>query len=455
MCKYISRLLSFILLILILQSCGKDWLEAKPDKSLVVPETIKDYQSLLDNVSLFNTNQAIGLAEIGAGDFYITNAGWAQVFNVQEKSAYVWAPTPGFYGDDVSLDWANGYKRVLNANVVLNGIEKIRPAAGEQQDWNNVKGGALFFRAYDFFNLAQEYCVTYNSVSANQDLGLPLKLEYDVNVKPKRSTLQQTYDQVIKDLETAVNLLSTKPAVKTRPSKESAYALLARIYLAMENYEKAGAYADLALQIQYDLIDYTKLNTNASFPVPRFNAEVIFQSTFTYGIFNATRLTVIPELFNEYTVDDCRRTIFFTPNANGMTFKGSYNGDRFLFGGLTTGEMYLIRAEAKTRSGNIAGALTDLNTLRRSRWKSVYIDLSSTDKDVVLGYVLKERRRELIFRGLRWTDLKRFNKDSKYAVTLTRTINGNTYTLPPGDKRYILPIDDDEIRLNEIQQNER
>lgn len=448
-----GRLLSFLLFSFILQSCGKEWLEAKPDKSLVVPETIKDYQSLLDNVGIFNTAQACGLGEAGAGDFYIADANWSAVNVNQEKGAYTWAKTEGFYNGELSQDWESAYKRVLNANVILNGVDKIKPQISEQQNWNNVKGSALFFRAFDFFNLAQGYCVNYNSATANQDLGLLLKLEYDVNVKHKRSTLQQTYDQIIKDLETAVDLLHTKPAVKTRPSKEAAYALLARTYLVMGNYEKAGQYANLTLQIQGDLLDYSKLNSAAAFPVTRFNTEVIFHSLFYFGIFNPTRMNVTPGLYSEYVAGDCRKTIFFGPT--GLNFKGSYNGDRSLFGGFTTGEMYLIRAEANARSGDLTGALTDLNVLRKNRWTGVYMDLSSADPNVVLSFVLKERRRELPFRGIRWSDLRRLNTDSRFAVTLTRTIDGNIYTLPPNDKKYVLPIDEQEIRLSGIQQNER
>ncbi|WP_316789710.1 RagB/SusD family nutrient uptake outer membrane protein [Pedobacter frigoris] len=448
-----SRILSFLLVLLLLQSCKKEWLEAKPDKSLVIPETIKDYQSLLDNVGLFNTAQACGLGEAGAGDFYITDANWPAVNVNQEKAAYTWSKTEGFYNGELSQDWESAYKRVLNANVILNGIEKIKPMNSAQQNWNNVKGSALFFRAFDFFNLAQGYCVNYNFASANQELGLPLKLDYDVNVKLKRNTLQQTYDQIIKDLETAVDLLGIKPAVKTRPSKQAAYALLAKTYLVMGNYEKAGRYANLTLQIQGNLLDYSKLNSAAAFPVTRFNAEVIFHSLFYFGIFNPTRMNVTPGLYGEYVAGDCRKTIFF--GSTGLNFKGSYNGDRNLFGGLTTGEMYLIRAETRARAGELTDALNDLNILRKSRWMGVYVDLSSTDPELVLSFVVKERRRELPFRGIRWSDLRRLNPDSRFATTLTRTIFGNTYTLPPNDKRYVLPIDEQEIRLSGIQQNER
>ena len=142
---------TLLLLFVLAQSCGEKWLEEKPDRSLVVPKKISDFQLILDNHGLFNTNQSIGLGEIAAGDFYITFSAWQSLFTVQEKSAYIWAPTSNFYNGEQSVDWVNAYERILKANIVLDGIAKITPADNEQQDWSNVKGSALFFRAFDFF----------------------------------------------------------------------------------------------------------------------------------------------------------------------------------------------------------------------------------------------------------------------------------------------------------------
>lgn len=444
---------TLLLLFVLAQSCGEKWLEEKPDRSLVVPKKISDFQLILDNYGLFNTNQSIGLGEIGAGDFYITPSAWQSLFTVQEKSAYIWAPTLNFYNGEQSADWTNAYQRILNANVVLEAMAKINPVGNENQDWNNVKGSALFFRGFDFFNLAQEYCVCYDSASADTDLGLPLRLTYDVNVQVSRSTLRQTYNRIIDDVKTSAELLNTNPKYKTRPSKEAAYALLARIYLAMDDYNQAGKYADLVLKIQPELLDYNKLNALDAFPFMRFNTEVIFHSVLSYGIFNASRLNVDPALYATYSTDDSRKTLFFT--SNGMTFKGSYSGDKNLFGGLAIDEVYLIRAETNARHGELKAALADLNYLRRKRWRGNYQDLSSANPNAVLDYVLIERRRELVFRGVRWTDLRRLNKEIRYAVTLTRKLNGVTYTLPPGDKRFVFPIDEEELRLSGISQNQR
>ena len=57
-----------------------------------------------------------------------------------------------------------------------------------------------------------------------------------------------------------------------------------------------------------------------------------------------------------------------------------------------------------------------------------------------LTQILTERRKELVHRGCRWTDLRRLNMDPRFATTLTRTLLGATYTLPPNDSRYTLQI---------------
>jgi len=441
--------------LLLFQSCGKEWLDAKPDKSLLIPKSIEEYQALLDNFTVFNSTQVSSLAEIGSGDFFLSTASFQSLFSVQEKSAYIWAPTATFYVGELSGDWAAGYKRILNANLILYGVAQIKPSAAQEQSWKEVKGSALFFRAFNFFNLAQEYCVAYVPASASTDLGLCLRLDYDVNIASKRSNLQETYDRILSDLEEAGQLMNANAQFKSRPSKEAVYALMARVYLAMENYERAGYYADLALQIQAGLIDYSKLTAGGSYPISKVNAEVIFQGVFSYGIFTASKLTVVPELFNAYDPKDLRRPIFFTSNANGMTFKGNYSGDKNQFCGLATDEMYLIRAESAARSGHVSAALADLNYLLKNRWMGNYVPINISDPVLVLEYILKERRKELLFRGLRWQDLRRLNRDSRFAKTLSRVLDGNTYVLYPNDSRYVFPLDEEELRMTGIQQNIR
>jgi hypothetical protein len=98
----------------------------------------------------------------------------------------------------------------------------------------------------------------------------------------------------------------------------------------------------------------------------------------------------------------------------------------------------------------------DLNTLLTARYHAgAFSPLSAASAAEALVLVLKERRKELLFRGLRWSDLRRFNLEKGKEVTLERQLNGTVHTLPPNDPRYVLPIPDIVIQLGGIPQNQR
>jgi len=100
--------------------------------------------------------------------------------------------------------------------------------------------------------------------------------------------------------------------------------------------------------------------------------------------------------------------------------------------------------------------MSDLNTLLRKRWKTgTYTDMTATDANDALAKVLTERRKELLFRSLRWTDLRRLNKESRFAVTLKRTLNGQDYTLAPNDLRDGLLIPQEVLNREPMPQNPR
>lgn len=442
--------------IALLNACTKDWLNAKPNKSLVVPAGVADYQALLDNSTVMNVNQP-SLTLVGDGDFLVSDAVYAGL-STPEQSAYVWAPTTdSFYGGFPAPDWQAAYNRILNDNVVLDGIKSLSVDQENQVGYNNVKGTALFYRSYDFFCLSQEYCKLYDPTTSGTDLGLPLRTSPDINITVKRSTVKETYDRIINDLLTAGPLLPETPLFPTRPSRPAVYGLLSRVYLAQENYSKALLYADSCLQIQGALMDFNELNASALHPVPLFNKEVIFHFNLaTYGSFLTRNHRVDSVLYNSYAANDLRGTIYFTTVAGNKAFKGAYTGSRNFFGGLATDEMYLTRAECYARAGSASAAINDLNTLLRARWKTgTYTDVAVTNADSALSMVLTERRKELCFRNVRWTDLRRLNTDPRYQATITRTVAGQTYLLSPNSPRYVLPLDPIEIQLGGLQQNPR
>jgi len=75
---------------------------------------------------------------------------------------------------------------------------------------------------------------------------------------------------------------------------------------------------------------------------------------------------------------------------------------------LRLGEQYLVRAEARATSNNIAGAQSDLNTIRaRAGLDPVY----PVDPAALMTAIQRERQSELFTEwGNRWLDLKRTGK---------------------------------------------
>jgi hypothetical protein len=459
----ISALIVLFTGMMLCAACKKDWLDAKPNKALVVPSTVADYQALLDDNSGGATPMNINypcISMVGDGDYSITDATYNALGYQAEQGAYIWAATADFYDGQASSDWINAYARILTANVVLDGIPSLKIDASSQSAFNNVKGSALFFRSYDFYNLSQQYCKVYDASTANTDLGLPLRLSSNVNLTVKRASVQQTYDQMTIDLQQAAPLLPVTPLYPTRPSKPAVYGLLARVYLAQENYNKALLYADSCLQLQGGLMDLNQMTPTLYSPFQQFNKEVVFSAELAgYASLNPkTKMIVDSSLYKSYDPNDLRLIFYFFTNRNrSVAFQGSYFGfESEFFGGIATDEMYLTRAECYARTGNTNAALTDLNTLLENRYKTgTFTNLTAANADAALALIVAERRKELCFRNLRWSDLRRLNKDPRFQVTLTRIVNGQTITLPPNSPKYVLPLDPVETTTGGLQQNPR
>src|SRR5690606_30895101 len=117
---------------------------------------------------------------------------------------------------------------------------------------------------------------------------------------------------------------------------------------------------------------------------------------------------------------DLRKTLYFQKNGDdSYSFKGSYDGSAAFFIGLATDELYLIRAECSARSGNVADAMKDLNHLLEMRIKKdVFVPLLASNSESALDIILLERKKELLFRGTRWSDLRRLNNDPERMITI-------------------------------------
>ena len=450
-----TKRIIFPVVIILLSACTRK-LDIKPDQSSIVPQTVADFQALMDVADILNAYLP-SYGEAGADNYYITDAIYNGLALNGDRNAYIWGKDIFSTNENV-LDWSNGYVRVNYCNLVLEGLEKLTTDRGSAA-YNNVRGTALFFRALSFYSLAGEFSKPYDSTTAATDPGIPLRVKSDVEIIYQRATVKATYELVLSDLAVAAELLPDITTFKTRPSKAAVYGLLARIHLDLKNYQEALKYANLSLGIYHNLLDYNTLDPGSSLPFDKFNDDVLFYAKLIgNGLIRTATMIVDSTLYRQYEDNDLRKVLFFRNGTGGTKlFKGTYSGNNTqYFGGIGVDEMYIVRAECYARTGDIVHAMEDLNTLLRTRWKAgTYTDMTAVDADDALKKVLTERRKELLFRGLRWVDLRRLNKDPRFAKTLIRIVNGTVYKLPPNDVRYVYPIPADEIRYSGIEQNVR
>lgn len=433
--KIIFILLTFLFTV-ILQGCKKEWLEIRSSKGLVIPSTLSDAEAILNRTTIMNEGRTSPLGDIAAGDFIVPSSYWRSLVPWQ-ANAYLWKEE--LFVDNIGLEnWGNFYQQIYYANLVLEILNKI-DKIDDQKKYNNVKGRALFFRSWAYYQLAQIYCLPYSEQNIGKP-GLPLRDGTDLDVKLIRSTIGQTYLQMKNDVSESIQLLDETSINMYQPNRRAALMLLSRVNLIMADYKSALHNSDEAIKLNGELLNYNNLDLTKAYPFPDGNVEVVFYTSISYAqVMSAVRIDISPELLKEYSDNDLRKKGFFVLK-NGLTnFKGSYTGPNGYFGGLATDELYLIRSECYLRSGDLDKSRADLNFLLSKRYKD-FQPIADLSSDELLSRILLERRKELLLRGVAWTDLKRLNLHKNTERTVTKIVEGETYSLEPNSLRYAMPF---------------
>ena len=438
---------------LILFTACDDYLDIRP-KGRLIPEKVEDYEKMLNEPQLLKTSTSM----VAFMEDNVWGNNMYQWYSEEQKKAYQWQEY--VWATDVSTPMDYAYGRIFVYNTIINNIGNADDAGDPNTE--SIIAEARLGRAWEYFNLVNLYGKHYDSSSSSDNLGVILITKDDITQDiPKRSSVQDIYDFVISEIEEIEGDLPDRSNV-FRMNKTAAHAILSRVYLYMGDWQKCVNEASIALNAKSDLFDYNtaflrdgnQFRGIENFPKTENNPESIFVRFFpsANGVNAYTYAT--PEVVDLFEDTDMRWSLFF---SNFNYFGDSY-GDgiyyfyrRLIFGniGMTVPEVLLNRAEANARLGNSDDALTDINLLRKYRIKTDdYLVLTSDDDDV-LKLVLDERRRELMYIGLRWFDLKRLNKDPRFAKDLSRVIEGETYTLPAGDNRYILAFPRNILFFNE------
>jgi len=495
---------SLLLIVLVAVVCGlgscKKFLDERISKNSSLPLTTTDQlTALMENYSVFysDENQSwMGTDDYGLnaktydnkrGNFTflpnIFRAFWDVDFApVTSSGDALWASSGGEWRD------------IFYANAVLNNLEKV--TGGSPEDKARLKADAHMLRCYAYWQLANTYCLPYTEANKGE-MGLPTKKLTSFEEDLTRQSLEKTYNDIEADLKEALKI--NKPLVSGgrpehwRSSTAAVNGFAARYYLNRNNYTEALKYANLALNEYNVLVDYNKpaemyYGTPATYAVtgaPAFTlqlpythnnqtnlVDMIGWKEFLYfRMQNYGSWFYLPstELLNLYDQANDRRyefhivenySYYFGSNTptNGLPSYVFFFKDK-IPSGPTTAEMLLIKAECLARTGDMAGALSAVNTLRAKRIKpGASVNLTAANPAEALTKILQERRREMPF-VQRWFDLRRFNNNADPAddVVVTKqfyplTFAGpdvsqpiKTYTLEKNSRRYALPLHNNEL----------
>lgn len=435
--------------LLLITSCKK-YLNILPTGAKI-PTTLADFEALLRD-EYGNQRTDITQAILLLNDRFETssNLNYYPLY----KANYMWDES----ADRISMNnsdeatYYNSYTAISTCNLIIQHAPTATDAT--ESDRKTVTAQAKIIRALNYYVLANFYAETYTASTASSTLSVPLITSAEVNAPYKQVTIQEIYDFILADIHSAIPDLPAKSATIIHPNIGAAWALAARVYLQMEQYDQALDAADKALAQNNELYDWTayyetykaQINTPDSYvrsPSP-MGYDYKENYYFRHGSRNSTgaESNLRIDRTSRFETGDARfasrwklRTVGSDTYYYGMT-SGFYN-----YGGLTTTEVYLIKAECLARKGDLPGAMDNLNKVRVKRiLPANYAPLSATTTEQAVNYIRRTKENELIFSIVPFADARRLNKDPKYARTLTKTENGANYSLGPNSHLWVMPF---------------
>jgi hypothetical protein len=359
----------------------------------------------------------------------------------------------------VTNNWNASYSAILRANNVINS------SIAANTNTNQYKGEAYTLRALLYFDLVKQYAKPYASASASTDLGVPLVLTYDPAVKPARSTVQQVYDQIEKDLAAAIPLLTDRvPYSSGYVNKNMAKGLLARFYQFKGDWAKALTNAqDVINNGGYTLTttaNHASYFSNGALRTDKVETllELGFDPNGNAGLESLPYLFLqagygdalaCDAFYSTFSATDVRRSMMIDAVRGGKNVKviNKYPSNiNYTIKVMRLSEVYLIAAEAAYQTNNPTLALSYLNQVATKR-DPAFIGYVSTGTQV-LEDILTERRKEIAFEGHRYWDLVRNNRDVVRVNQNTNYPSNVPLTIATNNFRRILPIPQTELDAN-------
>ncbi len=472
-----TRLIATWLLGIALTGCQKDFLTVIPETALSSATFFTkeaDFQQAVNGAyvplrPIFNERAWI-LGEMHSDNTYYARNILFGAVDPTENIADFAVPTAGGVtaNDNVLQQYRYDYQIIARTNQILALIDKVDfPAASK----DNLKGQALFLRAFAYFELVRYFGkvpLHLVPVTGREDAALPL------------ATTAELYTQIEKDATEASKLLPNKAKQEAgRATSGAAKTLLANVYIVqkkwapaeallkevvtndgymlMPDYNNAFSFnatnknnAESVFEVQY-LEGAAGLNGNLPYriiPAPILAAELapLTGTSNPQALSQESNNIPTPDMIAAYEAGDKRKEIsigYVTlsqsarenkvyPYAKKLVRPHSlHNNTGTNFHVYRYAEVLLFLAEALNEQGKPADAAPYLNQVRARAGLGASPASSQAD---MREAIFKERRVELAFENKRWFDLVRTGRVKEIIGAYGARVKANPqdYYFPKG-----------------------
>ena len=449
--KIISIIIMFLALI-ISQGCESEFLDTQPTDSVSKPDVFESTESAYGVlISVYRDWREAD--NLFAGFSYLQMVADAMGPDFMKRAQYETQVAYSAFNPDggsARYPWALLYRSINNINDLLANLDNI---SGTQEDIDQLKGEALAMRGFCYFELVKRYMHTYAIASSMP--GVPIYTEPTTaeSVGNPRSSVSDVYTQILSDLTEAESTMSTGRKQKGYFNINVVYAVLARVYLTMEDWPNAITYARLARdgyplmsaeEWQNGFMDISnpewiwgqnnsaEENQGPGSPsaqmTPFATAQWAWSSNTLPSLYSAT--DVRGELFEE---DDAQYNNFKFQMADPL-----YSGD---YPYIRSAEMYLIEAEALAKSDNEPDAQDALYAVQL-RADPNAVESTATGQDLIDEIIL-EKRKEFWGEGVYFFDMLRNQMPLVREPEHEAPLN-----IPANSWEFILPIPEREFLIN-------
>lgn len=398
-----------------------DFLDVKPEGVLLEGEAIQTQQDI-ENVlnSVYDVVANVYNGRIQAfGSLLGDNLNRPRTSTFMQE---VYGRQTNIFNSDVSAVYLDAYRAVYRANWLIENINLIDMPSARRQE---ILDEARFLRAMMHFELVRYFGQPYGQTPDNSHLGIVIKTTTVRELVP-RNTVGEVYNFVVDELSTVAQRLPESNGIFA--TKYAAYGVLADVYMQMNSFSMAAAYADSVIESGAFtmMTDFNRYEAE-------MNSEIVFGG-FSFpsindnrgGSFNGFyRWDNQPNPNPEFTMDrdfynlvasnpdDLRDSLWMAVvnegSPNELIVQSKFNYDFIDVPIVHLTKLKLIRAEALAMSNSdLPTAIQDINDIRERAYggSTQNLDGTATVSDV-LAAARYERRVELMCEGDRAHELKR------------------------------------------------